>query len=227
MGQLSFGKIARKLAYRLTVLSEKYNSRPQQFIGQEDLLDKFLEQCHKMDKPRVLELGTKRSNPQQSTMHKDWIPNAGEYLGTDIEEGLDVDIVADAHRLTDIVGENQFDIIVSCSTFEHFKYPYLVAHELMKALKVGGLLFIQTHQTFPLHAYPYDYFRFSREALKSLFGTKMGFRVAGTRYEIPVSLYSPNLLDRDCPAYINSLLYGEKVAATPSEYIYEFDCEIE
>ncbi len=221
------GKIVRNLSYKLTVFSEKYNPRPAQFLGNQYILKDFLDHCDKMQKPRVLELGTKRSIPDRPTIRRGkWIPKAGEYLGLDIESGDDVDIVADVHRLTDVVGEEQFDIIISCSTFEHLKYPHLAAHEVMKALRIGGVLFLQTHQAFPLHAYPYDYFRFSREALAGLFGTKMGFRVISTAYQAPVSLYSKHALDRDCPAFILVQLFGEKVSETPSELIYEFDCNL-
>src|SRR5688572_9113232 len=177
-----------------------------------------------MNTPRVLELGTKRSIDSRSTLHKTWVPNASEYLGTDIEQGVDVDIVADVHRLSQVVGEEQFDVIISCSTFEHFKYPHLAAHEIMKVLRIGGVLFTQTHQSFPLHSYPYDYFRFSREALAGLFGTQMGFRVFATDYEFPVQLYAPRT-----PALINSnsflnvRLFGEKIEPTPNTYIFEYD----
>jgi len=222
-----FGKIVRHTAYRLTVFSEKYNTRPTKFIGNQYILKDFLDHCDKMHKPRVLELGTKRSIPGRPTIRRGkWVLNAGEYIGSDIETGDDVDIVADIHRLTDFVGEKQFDVIISCATFEHLKYPHLAAHELMKVLKIGGVLFLQTHQSFPLHSYPFDYFRFSREALAGLFGTKMGFKVISTSYQIPVSLYSPHALDRDCPAFILVQLYGEKISETPNEYIYEFDCDL-
>jgi SAM-dependent methyltransferase len=180
--------------------------------------------CREMDKPRVLELGTKRSIPDRSTRRDMWITNASEYLGCDIESGVDVDIVADVHRLTEVVGEEQFDVVISCSTFEHFIYPHLAAHQIMKVLKIGGVLFIQTHHTFPLHAYPYDYFRFSREALSGLFGTEMGFRVIETVYEFPARIFSSEVpTSFRTPAYLNVCLYGEKVSTTPQEYICESD----
>ncbi len=188
------------------------------------LLDDFVSRCRTMHKPRVLELGTKCPVTGPSTRRDTWIPNAGEYLGTDIEHGPDVDIIADVHRLTDVVGEQQFDIIISCSTFEHFKYPHLAAHQIMRALKIGGLLFIQTHHTYPLHGAPYDYFRFSREALAGLFGAKMGFRVLATDYEFPARICSRRedivgLL----PAFLNVRLFGEKVGETPQNYVFEYD----
>jgi SAM-dependent methyltransferase len=192
--------------------------------GDGDSLDDFLKRCRTLSAPRVLELGTKRSIADRSTLHDEWVPNAGEYLGTDIEPGQDVDIVADVHRLSTVVGQESFDIVISCSSFEHFKYPHLAAHEVMKVLKVGGLLFIQTHQTFPLHAYPYDYFRFSREALAGLFGDSMGFRVIAADYEFPAAIFSqegPHLAR--VAAFLNVRLFGEKQGSTPQEYIYEYD----
>ena len=192
--------------------------------GRESPLDAFIAHCRTMEHPRVLELVTKRSIESRSTLHTGWIPHAVEHLGTDIEAGADVDIIADVHRLTAVVGEEQFDVIISCSTFEHFKYPHRAAHEVMKALRVGGVLYIQTHQSFPLHAYPHDYFRFSEQALAGLFGTKMGFHVHLTGYEYPVKLFPPRALGMmRIPAYLNVDLFGEKVAATPREYIFEYD----
>ena len=115
-----------------------------------DLEGRFAARCAELDAPSVLELGTKQSQPGRSTMHRDWVPHAGEFLGTDMEVGPDVDIVADVHRLSETVGGERFDVILSCATFEHLKYPTLAAHELMKALKVGGLLYIQTVQSLSL-----------------------------------------------------------------------------
>ena len=187
-------------------------------------LKDFLDAVQVMKAPRVLELGTKRSQPDRSTKHTVFVPNASEYLGTDIETGEDVDFVADIHQISKVIGSNKFDAIISCSTFEHFKYPHLAAHEVMKILRVGGLLFIQTHQTFPIHAYPYDFFRFSREALAGLFGTKMGFHVISVDYEFPAKIYSDDDPQSHIhSAYLNTRLFGRKSAPTPMKYIYEFD----
>ena len=92
----------------------------------------------------------------------------------------------------------------------------------MKALTVGGLIYVQTHQSFPLHAYPNDYFRFSRDALASLFGTEMGFEVVATNYDFPVRLYSRrDPIGQLSPAFLNTTLWGEKRAPTPEQYRYE------
>lgn len=189
-----------------------------------ELLNSFLRHCQTLQAPKVLELGTKQSLPGRSTIRRDWVPHAEIFLGTDVESGADVDLVADAHRLAHAVGDESFDVIISCSTFEHLKYPTLAAHAIMRTLTVGGYLFIQTHQSFPLHSYPSDYFRFSRDALASLFGTRMGFRVHATAYEFPVKLCSRrdrNL--RRMPAYLNTVMWGQKEAPTPEAYVYELE----
>jgi SAM-dependent methyltransferase len=116
----------------------------------------------------VLEIGTKRwgTNP---THHKQLFPLASRYVMTDFEPGIDVDVVADAHKLSETFGENTFDVIWSSSTWEHLHSPWIASSEVMKVLKPGGLVCIQTHFCFPWHNYPGDYFRFTREALEHLF----------------------------------------------------------
>ncbi|WP_158303897.1 class I SAM-dependent methyltransferase [Saccharophagus degradans] len=190
-------------------------------------LELFLAESKKFERPRVLELGTLRSDSDRSTKHDAWIPQAAEYLGLDICKGIDVDVVADIHKATDTLGEEKFDIIISCSSFEHFKYPHLAAHQIMKLLKVGGILYIQTHQSFPIHAYPYDYFRFSREALEGLFGKAMNFNVVSSGYDFPAKIVSRRRpFSFVSPAFLNVTLYGLKKGPTPSEYIYELDTEL-
>jgi Methyltransferase domain len=180
----------------------------------------------KMGAPRILELGTRQTIPGKPTRHQQrYFPHAGEYLGTDIEMGPDVDFVADVHRLTETTGKEAFDIIFTEAGFEHFKYPHLAAHEIMKALKVGGLAFAQTHQTFPLHGVPYDYFRFSVDAMRSLFGAAMGMKVLTVSHACPAAIYSrvdPG--SYKYPAFLHVNILAEKVAPTPEQFVYEFDC---
>lgn len=216
-------RILRKIAKRLAIRLALYSAAGQA-SGDNHLLDDFLARAARLKKPRVLELGTRRLYAEVKTRHDAWIPHASEFLGSDIASGEDVDIIADIHRLSETTGEEQFDVIISCSSFEHFKYPHLAAHEIMKTLKIGGLLFIQTHQAYPVHGAPHDYFRFSREALAGLFGTKMGFHVIETDYEFPAQINSPDVPNITAePAFVNSRLLGEKTAKTPAEYIYEYD----
>jgi hypothetical protein len=213
------------VAYRLDLLRRRLALLGQPRATAEassNLEAEFRARCAVMVEPTVLELGTRRSQEGRSTMHTDWVPHAAEFLGTDMEPGVDVDIVADLHRLTEVTGTERFDVILTCSTFEHIRYPWLASQELMKALKVGGQLYLQTVQSFPLHGYPSDYYRFSREALASLFPAGMNFNVVATNYDFPIRIHSR----RDAtlqhhPAFLNSTLWGEKTGPTPDEFVYE------
>jgi len=159
---------------------------------------------------KVIELGTKRWRAEHPTHHMDWFPGIkrDNFIMTDIENGIDVDVVADAHKLAEKFGENSVDAIVACSVFEHLEKPWVVAKEFEKVLKAGGAFFIQTHQTFPLHAYPSDYFRFSDLALKSLFEWAVDVE---TEMEFPcqvVSERSPST--QYAAAFLNSCITGVK-----------------
>lgn len=219
-------------------------------------LSAFHDHCKSLESPRVLELGTKRNTGPHARENtgfsgKEWVPHAKEYIGTDkfpCEFG-DVDIISDVHALSDTVGEEQFDIIISCSTFEHLKYPQLAAHEVMKALRVGGVFFVQTHLSFPLHAHPHDYYRFSTEALSSLFTSNMGIDPVFVWYEFdsivisvhghgdgyisdeakPISWHTsmggfdPNGGDGVSTSYLNTCIWGHKNKQTPRDWAYELD----
>jgi hypothetical protein len=185
-------------------------------------LQAFIEECKKMKAPRVLELSTKRVVLNRERKHTEWIPHASEHLGFDRELGIDVDIIGDIYGLSKKVGIESFDVIISCATIESYKYPHLAAYEIMKTLTINGLLFVQTHQSYILKSPP-DYFRFTREGLISLFGTKNGFLVVDANYEFPARIVServPEISSMD--AYLNTTMWGKKTKKTPHKYIYEY-----
>lgn len=174
----------------------------------------FIDMLRKIESPRVLELGTRRSVPSRSTNHKSWVPHYKEYVGVDLFEGEDVDIVVDCHELTTKIKRNYFDAFISCSTFEHIKYPWIVALELNKVLKIHGVGFIQTHQTFPIHAYPHDYWRYTTEAFESLFNKHSGFRILKGDYSFPCvvkPLSEIESWEESAPSYLNVNVLVQKI----------------
>ena len=87
------------------------------------------------------------------------------WVGTDIDDGDGVDIVGDLQELWRNV-DKKFDAVFSQATLEHIERPWVAVHSRCSMLRPGGVLYIQSHHTFPIHGYPSDYFRFSDEALK-------------------------------------------------------------
>lgn len=151
----------------------------------------FLAWLAPLPSPRVLEVGTRRSKPDRSTLCRPELLRANpacSYLGTDVMPGEDVDAVADAHRLSDHWSPATFDGIVCRSTLEHLHRPWAFAREAARVVRPGGLGFVQSHQTFPVHGFPQDYFRFSREAMAELFAADVGWEVVRSEYEFPCKI---------------------------------------
>jgi len=121
---------------------------------------------------RILEIGS-REVTGPSNARKSF--SKAEYVGFDFYPGNNVDVVGDAHRLSSYFdNEERFDIIYSSACFEHFVMPWVVAFEMAKLLKVGGLVFVETHFSFSSHERPWHFFQFSDMALKALFPQALG-----------------------------------------------------
>ena len=122
---------------------------------------------------RVLEIG---SRARSGNTYRFLVHPEVEYVGIDIAEGPNVDVVGDAHHLSRYVS-GQFDTIFSISVFEHLLMPWMVALEMNKVLKIGGTAYIQSHPSFPLHDQPWDFWRFSKDAWDGLFNAHTGFEI--------------------------------------------------
>ena len=88
--------------------------------------------------------------------------------GIDITQGQGVDIVANAEDLP--FEDESFDLVYSTEMLEHVKDYIQVIREIRRVVKVNGLVMITTRSPeFPLHDYPHDYWRFTREQILELF----------------------------------------------------------
>lgn len=172
---------------------QAWHSHPQ---FDRNFLPRFKKYLHTANKPlSVLELGTRRSNPDAPTIHRSWAPDDCEYIGTDFMDGLDVDVVSDAHTMSQVFGENRFDAVISDSTFEHIERPWIAAREVAKILKPGGVMFCSVPFAFPQHGYPNDYWRFTPDALRVLF-EDAGLETIAAHFSTPcrvVSEHDPNM----------------------------------
>lgn len=122
---------------------------------------------------RVLEIGSREvTGPSQARSRF----SEAEYVGFDYYPGNNVDVVGDAHKLSSYFKEGeQFDLIYTSACMEHFAMPWLVAIEISKLLKVGGVLFVETHFSFSAHERPWNFFQFSDMGLRVLFSKELGF----------------------------------------------------
>jgi Methyltransferase domain len=120
---------------------------------------------------RILEIGSREVTGTSDARNR--FKNA-EYIGFDYYPGQNVDVVGDAHQLSKYFNNQKFDIIYSSAVFEHLAMPWLAATEITKLLKVGGIVFIETHFSFSSHERPWHFFQFSDMALRVLFSPALG-----------------------------------------------------
>ncbi|MBI3331446.1 class I SAM-dependent methyltransferase [Candidatus Peregrinibacteria bacterium] len=87
----------------------------------------------------------------------------------DIEkrQGVQVDIVADAHDLHQIA-DASFEVILCTEVLEHLHTPHRAIAEFLRILKPGGLLLLSTRFIFPLHDVPGDFYRYTKYGLRHL-----------------------------------------------------------
>lgn len=139
-------------------------------ISHDNWIDYLVELC---DKPgmRILEVGSREVT---GDVFRDKFRHAS-YVGFDYYSGNNVDVVGDAHKLSSYFDE-KFDLIFSSAVFEHLAMPWMAAIEMIKLLKKGGYIFIETHYSYASHERPWHFFQFSENALDVLFPEKFGMR---------------------------------------------------
>ena len=147
---------------------------------------------------KVLEIGTAQAVAGVSTHNMNIFPDStrSDYTMFDIQPGPDVDVVGDIHRMPP-EWTDRFDACLAAAVFEHLERPWIAAQEVARVLRPGGFCHIVTHQTFPLHGYPSDFFRFSTDALALIFADA-GMQVLAVGYEHRTKIIlPPELLEQD------------------------------
>ncbi len=122
----------------------------------------------------LLEVG---SRARSGIVRRGMTPPGWDYTGLDIVEGPNVDVVGDAHSLATVFAGRRFDAVMSFSVLEHLFMPWRFVIELNRVLNIGAIGLFTTHQTWPLHEQPWDFWRFSDRAWASLLNGPTGFEI--------------------------------------------------
>jgi SAM-dependent methyltransferase len=129
-----------------------------------------VECLNERDSCSILEVGSRKARPDPR------FRGDAHYVGADIRSGPNVNIVVDAHELSQAITET-FDGVYAISTLEHLAMPWKAVLEFNAVLTTGGLLFLATHPTWPPHELPWDFWRFNRAAMQALLNDASGFRI--------------------------------------------------
>lgn len=89
----------------------------------------------------------------------------------DVQAGPQVTIVGDIQSCP-AIADNTYDVIVCTQVLEHIANPFLAVNELHRMLKPGGIILLTVPSSYPYHAAPRDYWRYTRDSLQLLFGER-------------------------------------------------------
>lgn len=182
--------------------------------------ENFIAYLDKFPAGAVLEIGA-RARSAITRRHR--IPARLTYVGMDILDGPNVDVVGDAHALSALFPGQRFVAAFSTSVFEHLAMPWKVALELNRILEPGGVVYTSTHQTWPPHEEPWDFWRFSQHSWRTLFNAATGFEileaVVGEPARVHACRTSPVTRGMpDSPAWLGSASLARKTHATTLEW---------
>lgn len=178
--------------------------------------ENFIARLGTFERGAVLEIGS-RARSAITRAHR--IPSHLSYTGMDILPGPNVDLVGDAHELSRVMAGKKFVAIFSTSVFEHLLMPWKVALEINRVLEPGGIVYTSTHQTWPVHEEPWDFWRFSRHTWQALFNPATGFEILEAVVGEPARIHPcrTSSVTREMhrsPAYLGSASLARKTAET-------------
>ena len=137
--------------------------------------------------------------------------------------GPNVDVVGDAHALSGLYPAEHFEAVMAFSVLEHLLMPWKFVLELNRVLKRDAIGLFTTHQSWPLHDAPWDYWRFSDKAWAGLLNRATGFEIIDAQLGEPAHLVaqrcSPTTAFAARPsAYLASFVLFRKVGGTELEW---------
>lgn len=126
--------------------------------------------CNKYLSGKVLEIGA-----GGNYLKEDLKNNYNEWISLDYDlRSNSIDLRGDGQQLP--FKEEMFNTVISVDVLEHVPNPEKFVAEIYRTIKPGGTVILSTPFFFYLHEEPYDFFRFSKYGLKTIF-ERNGFRV--------------------------------------------------
>lgn len=135
------------------------------------VLEFFIEnaRAEEFDGKRVLEVGSRYVNGSVRPFVERFL-HPREYIGIDVEPGRYVDLILPAEKMLGYFGSDAFDVVISTEVLEHIWDWKKVISNMKNVVNPGRFMYITTRSiNFPLHGYPYDFWRFELEDMKNIF----------------------------------------------------------
>ncbi len=134
------------------------------------------------NRPTVLDIGC-GNKPLRALFPK------ARYLGVDISPDSAADMIVDCNRDRLPMDDNSVDAIIISNALEHIYNTQHITQEARRIIKPNGFLFFSVPMSYPVHAHPHDYLRFTRYYFQRAFSDWEAIELNATN-----SLFSTPLL---------------------------------
>jgi SAM-dependent methyltransferase len=193
------------------------------------LFQRYRTMLNELPSGKMVEIG---SRARSGYTFREIIPPGVDYVGLDIRAGPNVDLIGDAHKLSTYFAPESVDAMLSIAVFDHLLMPWKVALEMNRVMKPGGFAFISTHQIYPLHEEPWDFWRFSSKAWHGIFNRSTGFEIIDTTYGERAYMVPGHINDRTfrldrIDAFMASQVLVRKIGPTTEQWNVEMDGLVE
>jgi SAM-dependent methyltransferase len=154
------------------------------YVNAEKFYHKYCED--NIENKKILDVGSYDVNGTMKPIFQ-----KGEYIGLDMEQGPNVDIVGVSHKIP--FEKDEFDIVISSSCFEHDDMFWISFQEMCRVLKPDGYMYVQAPSNGPYHGWPGDNWRFYIDSWKALekWGKKLGYDMELVEHYIDETTPSP------------------------------------
>jgi SAM-dependent methyltransferase len=132
-------------------------------------------------KVRILDIGSKSYENQRSYADIFRVDNI-EYVGLDLEEGKNVNLVPENSFIWNEIEKESFDFCISGQTFEHNPFFWITFAEVARVLKQDGKVIIIAPGRGDVHRFPVDCWRFYPDSWQALC-TYTGLSVVESLFE--------------------------------------------
>jgi 2-polyprenyl-3-methyl-5-hydroxy-6-metoxy-1,4-benzoquinol methylase len=119
-----------------------------------------------------------------------------------------------------------FDAVIAFSVLEHLLMPWKVMIEMNRVMKQGAIGIFTTHQCWPLHDQPWDFWRFSEHSWNALLNKPLGFEILEIRMDEPAYIVAARChpvtaFAEEPESFLSSAVIFRKVANTTLEWPVE------